>query len=121
MTETMIMQQQAQQNGHTEWLAMSAAILRTSNLVSLDELLDEALNLWLQQLSPAVRWQVAIDLYTTEEVSLGRAAEIAGLPTVVFMEKLRAEGIALIAAHSTVAQKERRKSLIHAGFNIPGR
>lgn len=68
-----------------------------------------------------VRWQVAIDLYRAEEVSLGRAAEIAGLPTIVFMEELHKQGIALVAAYSTEAQKERRKSLIHAGFNLPVR
>jgi len=121
MTEAMVSKQKATQHGQAEWRAMSEAILRTGDLASLDDLLDEAVNLWLRQLAPTVRWQVALDMYRTEEVSLGRAAEIAGLPTVVFMEKLRQEGVPLVAAQSTGSQKERRRVLIHAGFNLPSR
>ena len=121
MIETMVGQQNALEYGRAEWRTISAAILRTSELASLDELLDEAINLWLTQLAPTVRWQVALDMYTTEEVSLGRAAEIAGLPTVIFMEKLHQAGIPFVAAQSTEAQKERRKVLIHAGLNLPAR
>ena len=82
-------------------------------------MLHQALNGWLSQLTPDLRWQIAIDLYQGEEVSLGRAAEIADLNTLVFMEKLRQKGIPLIAAQSTPSQQEKRKSLIHAGFNLP--
>ena len=121
MTKTMVGQQKTWEQGHAEWRTISEAILRTSELTSLDELLDEAINLWLTQLVPTVRWQVALDMYTAEEVSLGRAAEIAGLPTVIFMEKLYQEGIPFVAAQSTAAQKERRKELIHASLTPPAR
>ncbi|MCE7985550.1 MAG: hypothetical protein DYG89_30615 [Caldilinea sp. CFX5] len=71
-------------------------------------------------MTPQVGWQVAVDLYVAEAVSLGRAAEISGLPTVVFMETLHNQGISLVTAQSTEVQKVRRKALIHAGFNLPG-
>lgn len=121
MTETRVSQQKAGAPEHAEWRTISKAILRTSELTSLDELLDEAINLWLTQLAPTVRWQVALDMYTAEEVSLGRAAEIAGLPTVIFMEKLHEEGVPFVAAQSTEAQKKRRKALIHVGLTPPAR
>lgn len=99
---------------------MSDAILRDGVISSLDDLLQQALDLWIAQLSPARRWHIAVELYTVEEVSLGRAAEIAGLNYTVFMERLHSEGIPLLTAESTTeAQKTMRKSLIHAGFNLP--
>ena len=118
--ETILSEQDTQTNGHAEWRVMSDAIMRLSNIASLDDLLHQALKSWLQQLAPALRWQVAVDLYTSEKVSLGRAAEIAGLNYVVFMETLSSAGIALVGAESvTEAQKDARISLIHAGFNLP--
>lgn len=73
---------------------------------------------FLLQLIP-LGWRIAVDLYISEEVSLGRAAETAGLNYIVFMEKLRSAGIQLVAGESTTeSQKSVRKSLIHAGFNL---
>jgi predicted HTH domain antitoxin len=89
-----------------DWQVISEAVLRVGNFSSLDDLLHHALNSWLQQVAPELRWKVAVDLYTSEEVSLGRAAEIAGLNYFVFMEKLRAAGIALVEAEVTEAQQE---------------
>jgi predicted HTH domain antitoxin len=86
----------------------------------MDNLLHQALNCWLQQVAPALRWKVAVDLYTTEQVSLGRAAEIAGLNYFVFMEKLREADIALVDAEvETEAQQEQQQALLDEILNFP--
>lgn len=64
------------------------------------------------QLPLAERWQLALELYTTEQVSTGRAAEIAGLGYILFMEKLREQQIPLMAAiNTTNAEREREEAL----------
>ncbi|MEM7539662.1 MAG: UPF0175 family protein [Chloroflexota bacterium] len=102
-----------------EWQSLSEAIVRVGAISSLDHLLHQALDMWINQLSTKMRWQIATDLYRIEEVSLGRAAEIAGIPYVVFMERLAEDNIPLMVAESTTEeQRTRRKGLIHAGFNL---
>ncbi len=101
--------QDFQTTDKADWLIISEAVLRVGNFPSLDDLLHHALNCWLQQVAPDLRWKVAIDLYTTAQVSLGRAAEIAGLNYFVFMEKLKEAGITLVGAEvTTEAQKEQQ-------------
>lgn len=103
----------------TDWMAVSTSILHATDLPSLDDLLDEALDAWLAKAEPALRWQVAIELYTTEQVSSGRAAEIAGLNYFVFQQKLREAGIPFLAAESTTQEEtEQQEALIHAVFNL---
>lgn len=102
-----------------DWMAVSTSILRATDLSSLDDLLDEALDAWLAKAEPALRWQVAIELYTTEQVSSGRAAEIAGLNYFVFQQKLRETGIPFLAAESiTKEEAQQQEALIHAVFNL---
>lgn len=102
-----------------EWLVIYEAILRTGDFPTLDNLLHRTLNTWLEQLTPELRWQIAIDLYTTEQISSGRAAEIAGLNYFVFEEKLRANGIRFIEAESTTKdQKEQQQALIDELFDF---
>lgn len=102
------------------WQVISEAILQFGNFFSLDDLLHDALDAWLQRVSPELRWNVAVDLYSKEEVSIARAAEIAGLNYFVFEQKLRENRIPLVVAHSTTkAQKDKQKALIHEVFNIP--
>ncbi len=55
-------------------------------------------------LAPQVR--EAIRLYTAGEVSLGRAAEIAGMNYFVFEELLREQGVPVVVAEA--ADKEER-------------
>ena len=94
------------------WQILSEAILRVGAVPSLDDLLGKAIDVWLQQLAPALRWQIAIDLYVSEQVSSGRAAEIAGLNYFVFEEKLAAEGIPFIGAEvETEEELEEKKAL----------
>ncbi len=109
-----------QSTDKADWLIISEAALRIGNFSSLDDLLHRALNTWLQQLAPELRWKVAIDLYTAEHISSGRAAEIAGLNYFVFMEKLSQQGIPFIAAEgATGAEKEKEEALIDELFNFP--
>ena len=81
--------------------------------------MEEALDAWLEKAEPGLRWQVAIELYTTEQVSSGRAAEIAGLNYFVFEQQLKAEGIAFLEAEaSTKEEIQQQETLIHAAFNL---
>jgi len=102
-----------------DWVAVSTSILHATDLPSLDDLLDEALDAWLAKAEPVLRWKVAIELYTTEQVSSGRAAEIAGLNYFVFQQKLKDAGIPFLAAESTsIEEAQQQEALIHAVFNL---
>lgn len=103
-----------------EWLPVFEAALRVGKFSSLDDLIYRALNAWLAQLAPELRWKIAIELYTNDQVSTGRAAQIAGLNYVVFEEKLRDHKIPFMAAEpGTADEQEQEEKLIYAGFNIP--
>ncbi|MEZ4677016.1 MAG: UPF0175 family protein [Caldilineaceae bacterium] len=102
-----------------DWQPVFAAAMRTGNFSSVDELYLRALDAWIGQLSPEARWAIAIDLYTREEVSSGRAAEIAGLNYFVFMEKLKENNIPFIAAKpATGEQKAKEEALLHELFDF---
>ncbi|MCB0061930.1 MAG: UPF0175 family protein [Caldilineaceae bacterium] len=103
----------------TDWLLLSEAALKVGNFASLDELILQALDTWVDQLNPESRWKIAIELYTGDEISTGRAAEIAGLDYVSFMEKLRVHGIPFMAAQSTNdEQKQREEALLDELISI---
>lgn len=102
-----------------DWQPVFNAAVRTGNFSSVDELYLRALDAWLEPLTPDVRWTIAIDLYTREEVSSGRAAEIAGLNYFVFMEQLREKGVPFIAAEpATGEQKAKEEALLHELFDF---
>ena len=88
-----------------DWLLVFDAALRVGNFSSLDELFLRALDAWLEQLTPELRWKIAIELYTNEHISTGRAAQIAGLNYIVFMEKLRERGIRFMAAEAATGDE----------------
>lgn len=103
-----------------EWLPVFEAALRVGKFSSLDDLIYRALDSWLVQLAPELRWNIAIDLYTNGQISTGRAAQIAGLNYVVFEERLRELKIPFMAAGpGTADEQEEEEKLIYAGFNIP--
>ena len=58
------------------------------------------------QETPSRRVQEAIRLYTTEEISLGRAAELAGMNYFLFEELLRKQKVATVKPE--VADKQER-------------
>ncbi len=103
-----------------EWLPVFEAAMRVGKFSSLDDLIYRALDSWLAQLAPELRWNIAIDLYTNGQISTGRAAQIAGLNYVVFEERLREHKIPFMAAGpGTADEQEEEEKLIYAGFNIP--
>ena len=81
-----------------DWLLSFEAALRVGDYGSFDELLLRALNAWLDQLPLDARWKIALELYTNERISTGRAAEISGLGYIMFMEKPREQQIPFMAA-----------------------
>lgn len=105
---------------NTDWLPVFEAAVRVGKFSSLDELIYRALNTWLAQLAPDLRWKIAIELYTNDQISTGRAAQIAGLNYVVFMEKLREHNIPFMAAEAATGDDQtNEETLLHAGFNFP--
>ncbi|MFZ4663941.1 MAG: UPF0175 family protein [Caldilineaceae bacterium] len=86
---------------------------------SFDELLLCSLNAWLDQLPLEARWKIALELYTNERISTGRAAEIAGLGYIMFMEKLREQRIPFMAAIVTNdAERQREEALLDELLSI---
>ncbi|MBC2724307.1 MAG: UPF0175 family protein [Desulfosporosinus sp.] len=59
---------------------------------SIDSLIEDAFRALLN-LKPGLKVEVAIELYFNEEVSLSRAAEIAGMDIEGFMELLKMRGL----------------------------
>lgn len=72
-----------------------AALVRLGLYASREEVIADALrNLLLNNRS--LRLELALDLFKGAEVSLGRAAEIAGLDRWQFEEILRGRGIPIV-------------------------
>ena len=107
------------EDSKADWLLVFEAALRVGEFTSFDEILLRALDAWLEQLPSDLRWKIAIELYTNDRISTGRAAEIAGLNYVVFMEKLREHGIPFMAAEMTNdAEREREEALLDGLLSI---
>lgn len=106
-------------NGQADWRLVVEAALRVGDFSSSDDLLLRALTTWLEQLPMDLRWKIAIELYSNDQISTGRAAEIAGLNYVIFMEKLREQGIPFMAAEITDdAQRAREETLLDELLSI---
>lgn len=72
-----------------------AALMRLGLYQSREEVISDAVrNLLLNNLS--LRLELALDLFKNDEVSLGRAAEIAGLDRWQFEEILSERGIPIV-------------------------
>ena len=74
------------------WQMKLNALSRIGPWQTQDEILSQALDVLLDSL-PDLRRQVALDLYQREEITLSRAAEIAGLNRWSFRDLLRKQGI----------------------------
>lgn len=71
------------------------ALVRTGLYRNRDEVISDAIrNLLLNNKS--LRLELAIDLFRSDEVSLGRAAEIAGLDRWQFQDALHERGVPVI-------------------------
>ncbi len=71
------------------------ALLRTGLYQSKDELVSEAVRNLLLNNKP-LRLELALELFRADEVSLGRATEIAGLNRWAFQEALHERNIPII-------------------------
>ena len=102
-----------------DWLLVFEAALRVGDYHSFDEVLLRALNAWLDQLPLELRWKIALELYTNDRISTGRAAEIAGLNYIAFMEQLHEQGVPFMAAEVTTdAEREREEALLDELLSI---
>lgn len=82
------------------------ALVRTGLYKSRDEVISDAIRNLLLNNKP-LRLELAIDLYRTDEVSLGRAAEITGIDRWQFQEILRERHIPILSeADSAEAMDE---------------
>ena len=98
---------------------MSMAVFRQEVHRTLDELPSEVLPELVDFLdflrfravreTPGRRAQEAIRLYALGEISLGRAAELAGMNYFIFEELLRRQGIAFVEPEVTSAAGQARQ------------
>jgi len=94
------------------------AIVRAGLYRSKREVISEALNLFFA-LKPDLRLEAAIQLYKDEEVTLARAAEIAGIDPVTFKNVLGTRGIKVIVAELSKKKLERQMESIKRIRNDP--
>lgn len=66
-----------------------------------EEAMSDALELLLKE-NPEYRMKLALYRYQHEEISIGKAAEIAGVPWQAMREELNKNGIPLRLAPSTI-------------------
>jgi|GEM_PF-4906845 len=98
-----------------DWLIFCEAALRVGNFRSFDEIILLALDAWFEQLPSNLRWDIAIELYTNERISTGKAARIAGMNYVVFMEALSERGIPFMAAELPTGEaRAKQEALLDA-------
>lgn len=72
-----------------------ASLVRLGLYASRDEVVSDAIRHLLLNNRP-LRLELALDLFKADEVSLGRAAEIAGLDRWQFQELLHERGISVV-------------------------
>ena len=76
------------------------ALVRTGLYKSRDEVISDAIRNLLLNNKP-LRLELAIDLFKTDEVSLGRAAEIAGIDRWQFQKVLHERQIPILVEADT--------------------
>ncbi len=72
-----------------------ASLVRLGLYANQDEVISDAVRHLLLN-NRSLRLELALDLFKTDEVSLGRAAELAGLDRWQFQELLRERGIPIV-------------------------
>ena len=78
---------------------------------SRDALVEDAFRALLS-LKPALKLEIAVELYLGEEVSLSKAAEMAGMDIETFNETLQARGLKVSSYIGTKEEIERSLRLI---------
>ncbi len=87
------------------------ALVKSGYYGSFDEAVKDAFRTLLN-VKPDLRTVAAVELYKEEEVSLGKAAEIAGVTTIEFKDILADRGIRREVGSRSVEELERGVELI---------
>jgi len=82
------------------WQIKLDALSRLGPWQTQDEILSRALDVLLDSF-PDLRRKVALDLYQREEVTLSRAAEIAGMNRWAFRDLLHEQGVEIVMPDPT--------------------
>jgi len=82
------------------WKTKLQTIINVGTWQTEEEVLSEALDALLSS-RPELRWDVAMELYLQDKVTLSRAAEIAGMNLWQFRDHLRARGIEILVPEET--------------------
>ena len=77
-----------------------AATVRAGLYRNEDEALQEAISTWLA-IKPQIRLEAAIELLREDEVTLDRAAEIAGINCWLFQDVLAQRGVKIVIEASS--------------------
>lgn len=72
-----------------------AATVRAGLYRNEEEALQEAISTWLA-IKPQIRLEAAIELFRADEVTLDRAAEIAGINRWLFQDVLAQRGVKIV-------------------------
>ncbi len=81
------------------------ALLKARLYLNAEAARQQAASIWLA-VTPKLRVEAAVDLFSSNEVSLERAAEIAGLNRWAFHELLIRRGIKIVVDTAPVAELE---------------
>ena len=87
------------------------ALIKYGYYGSIDEAVKDAFRTLLNA-KPELRIAAAVELYKEEEVSLGKAAEIAGVTTIEFKDILADRGIRREVSSRSVEELEKGVELI---------
>ncbi len=87
------------------------ALIEVGRFSSREDFVEEAIRFFLQ-VNVELRIDAAIKLYLDKEVSLGRAAEIAGLHIEEFKSVLKSRGIKIIVEAPSEEQMKRETELM---------
>ncbi len=82
------------------WKTELQTIMNVGTWQTEEEMISEALDALLSS-RPELRWDVAVELYLQDKVTLSRAAEIAGMNLWQFRDHLRAQGVEIIVPEET--------------------
>ena len=87
------------------------ALIRVSHYRNKSEIINDALRL-LFNTTPNLKIDAAIQMYENEDVTLNRAAELAGMNTIEFKETLKNKGISIKVPERTKEELKRQLEVI---------
>ncbi|MBE9592225.1 MAG: UPF0175 family protein [Proteobacteria bacterium] len=87
------------------------AIIDAGCYVNESEVIRDALKILFES-RPNLKIAAAIELYKKEEVTLGRAVEIAGMGLIEFKEVLRDRGIKIIVPKTSIDELDKQVAKI---------